>query len=1219
MAGVPKLKIFISSPGDVYEERTLAQRAIERMQSEYAGRAVLEPMFWEHEPLAATATFQMQIAQPATADVMIAILWSRLGTRLPKDFRRDDGSRYESGTEYEFEDAVNAFRKTGKPHMLVYRKTATPSVSLADEKALLERVEQKKKLDDFVGRWFHDTEDGSLKAAFHAFESPSDFEQLLENHLHRLVDRMLPEANIVEGAAPAVWKKGSPFRGLHTFNFEHAPIFFGRTRAIADVLQALRQQSTAGPAFVLVIGMSGGGKSSLARAGVLPMLTQPGVIEGVGTWRRAVFRPSDVRGGLFLGLARALLREPGLRLPGTEAEDLAKVLQTSPTAAVSLVKSALAQHAVESGDTEARLALLIDQMEEIFTQDWMDAGVREAFMEAIDALARCGSVWVIATLRSDLYPRCAELPLLVTLKEGAGQYDLMPPTATEIGQMVRLPTRAAGLRFEEDHATNERLDDMLRDAAAAHPELLPLLEFTLEELYQRRTDDGTLTLAAYKELGGVEGSLARRAEAVFEELPAAVRDALPRVLDSLVHMRRRGEHTVGRRRARLDDFDTDETRAFIDAFTDARLFVTELDDDGAAAVMVTHEALLWHWPRVEEWFEHNRDNLRIHSRVSNAAERWLREDRNPDLLLPSGKPLGEARTLLEQDIALNVYEQAFIDASIAKAVRFKRLKAGVVALLGVLAVTASGAALVANQQRNRADTERTRAEAEAQTAKRTAGFMVDLFSVSDPSEARGNTVTAREILDTGSKRIEAELSDQPDVQATLMDTMGQVYTSLGLYDRAQPLLEQALETRRTLLGDQDPVVAQSLSHIGRTLGHSAEYEQAEASYREALAIQREQLDPDDPAIADSMRGLALVLSERGRYDEAGELLEGALEIRRRSLGHTHPDVAETLDELGLNRLDRGDYEAAERLLRESLSMRRSLFGEQAHPDVGSGLNNLAVVLYAKGDYDESEALFRESLQQAKAVYGDSHPEVAIGMNNVAFVLHDKGDYAAAETMYRQVLEMQRGLLGPDHPDVALALNNLATVLEDERDLDGAVAVSRESLAIYRAAHPGAHPDVARGMKNLAVRLQQQGQTEEAEQMLRGALAMRVELLDAGHPDIAKDQTALARLLVDLGEFEEARALADTARITFTETLSEDHWRTAVAASVEGAALTGLVRYPEAEELLKGAFAVLSDDSAVRSSYVTETVRRLADLYAAWGKPEEAARFRAELAARRRNP
>ncbi len=160
----------------------------------------------------------------------------------------------------------------------------------------------------------------------------------------------------------------------------------------------------------------------------------------------------------------------------------------------------------------------------------------------LDAFARSGRVWVICTLRSDFYPRLANLPKLTALKEGAGQYDLLAPTASEIGQMIRLPTRAAGLHFEEDPASSERLDDRLRDAAAERPEILPLLQFTLEELYQRRTEDGTLTLAAYRELGGVEGSLAQRAETVFKELPADVQAA------SAESAQRARQHRAGRSR-----------------------------------------------------------------------------------------------------------------------------------------------------------------------------------------------------------------------------------------------------------------------------------------------------------------------------------------------------------------------------------------------------------------------------------------------------------------------------------------------------------------------------------------------------------------------------------------------------------------------------------------------------------------------------------------------
>ena len=208
------LRFFISSPGDVFEERAIASRVIERLQSEYIGKVVLEPVLWETEPLVATSTFQHQIVKPSDTDVVVAILWSRLGTKLPKEFVRADGSRYESGTEFEFEEAIEGFRKNGKPDLLVYRKTAPPSVRLDDEKELLDRLSQKKKLDTFVDKWFHDKAEGTLVAAFHAFEAPSDFEVILETHLRRLIDKYIPDSVSSTTEARAVWKKGSPFRGL---------------------------------------------------------------------------------------------------------------------------------------------------------------------------------------------------------------------------------------------------------------------------------------------------------------------------------------------------------------------------------------------------------------------------------------------------------------------------------------------------------------------------------------------------------------------------------------------------------------------------------------------------------------------------------------------------------------------------------------------------------------------------------------------------------------------------------------------------------------------------------------------------------------------------------------------------------------------------------------------------------------------------------------------
>lgn len=477
------LRIFVSSPGDVGEERRLTARVIERLSFEWQGRVLLEPYFWEHEPLRATAHFQAQIPRPAESDVVLCVLWSRLGTRLPPDVTREDGSRYASGTEFEFEDAYSAHQRLGTPDLLVYRRTSKAITELDSEERVLERLEQKRALDAFVDRWFKHAE-GHLTAALHTFEHPAEFEKQLERHLRRLIDERWQAAGGGEEAVPgALWQAGSPFRGLQAFEREHAAVFCGRTAEVSEVLAALRRQDAAGRPFVLVAGMSGCGKSSLVRAGVLPELTAPGVIEGIGLWRIASLVPGRAGADLVGGLAQALLEEEalgelrraGTASGGTTAGELAELLRERPGAAVPLIRSGLAAAAqrVQRAENlpaapEARLVLLVDQLEELFTNERISAEDRRRFDAALAVLVRSGAVWAIATVRSDFYSRCIELEEMMSLKEGAGQYDLKPPSGAALGHMIRQPARIAGLRFEETREA--RLDDLLVDEAVRDPE-----------------------------------------------------------------------------------------------------------------------------------------------------------------------------------------------------------------------------------------------------------------------------------------------------------------------------------------------------------------------------------------------------------------------------------------------------------------------------------------------------------------------------------------------------------------------------------------------------------------------------------------------------------------------------------------------------------------------------------------------------------------------------
>lgn len=680
------LRIFVSSPGDVGEERRLADRVIERLQLEWSGAVRLEPIFWEHEPLRATKSFQEQIPRPSQSDVVVCILWSRLGTRLPPHLVRPDGTAYASGTEFEFEDAASAYRERGVPDLLVYRKMTRAVADLGSEEQVLERLAQKKAVDAFVEKWFRDRE-GSFTAAFHGFDALARFEELLEEHLRRLIEgRVRREAS---GEVPRpLWAAGSPFRGLETFDVEHAAVFCGRTAQVGDVLAALRRQAAAGRPFVLVTGPSGCGKSSLVRAGVLPELTDPNVIEGIGLWRRAILLPGAAAGDLTGGLARALLAEGALTEladSGMRARELGLLLAERPETAVPMIRSGLAQAAREVARLErlerepaARLALLVDQLEELFTAEGVTAAERERFDAALGALARSGVVWVLATLRSDFYSRLSELPEVLRLKEGAGQYDLSPPGPAEIGQMIRQPARIAGLAFEEDPATGERLDEALRDAAAREPGALPLLEFTLDELFKRRSREGVLTFAAYRELTGLEGALAHRAEEVFAGLPPAAQAALPPVLAALVTLGTDEEAAVTRRRAPLAAVSTAPgAKALVDAFVAERLLVTDRAADGTATVSVAHEALLQRWPRAQEWLRQNEAQLKTAARLKAAAAIWQQEGEAPGHLLPEGRLLADGQALLAGAPGhLGAAEAKLVTASLAAAGERRRRQQG---------------------------------------------------------------------------------------------------------------------------------------------------------------------------------------------------------------------------------------------------------------------------------------------------------------------------------------------------------------------------------------------------------------------------------------------------------------------------------------------------------------------------------------------------------------
>jgi hypothetical protein len=266
----------------VSQERALAFRVIKRLQRDFVQHFRLILVFWEKLPLEAADWFQAEIeriSSPAEADVVVFILWSRLGTPLGLQFQKPYGSPYGSGTEYEFEVSLQARRDTGKPAILVYIKEAPIDLgkfSLKEVHQLSEIQAQADKVKDFIEQRFYDPQEQVFFRSYHTFKEQPSFEALLEEHLRELLSQFIPEG----AAARPLWE-GSPFRGLQVFDYQHEDIFFGRSQAVMEIIHLLPHQVEAGCAFGLVLGPSGSGKSSLMRAGVLPLLTHDGALPGV--------------------------------------------------------------------------------------------------------------------------------------------------------------------------------------------------------------------------------------------------------------------------------------------------------------------------------------------------------------------------------------------------------------------------------------------------------------------------------------------------------------------------------------------------------------------------------------------------------------------------------------------------------------------------------------------------------------------------------------------------------------------------------------------------------------------------------------------------------------------------------------------------------------------------------------------------------------------------
>ena len=378
----------------------------------------------------------------------------------------------------------------------------------------------------------------------------------------------------------------------------------------------------------------------------------------------------------------------------------------------------------------------------------------------------------------------------------------------------------------------------------------------------------------------------------------------------------------------------------------------------------------------------------------------------------------------------------------------------------------------------RLETERDRAQREAARARKTSEVLTGLLTSVDPYEIGASEInpTLRGVLDAGSDQVQKELSAEPELQADMLTVLGRMYRRLGVFDKAQPLLEQALASGRAAYGPEHVDIAQTLHDLG------------------------------------------VVLADKGDYTGAAQRLEQALAMRRRLLGNDHADVAVTLSELGRVYQDLGLNQRAEPLHREALRVRRTVLGEEDR-ETAVSLSDLASVLRLSGDLDGAEALLRQCLELNRKTRGEVHPNTSATLHDLALIAAERGDNAGAEAMLRRALDITRTTLGEKHPVVATTLNSLSHVLVAQKRHDEAAAALQDALAIAGPTLGRDHQLFAIYAINLASVQLARHQPVAAEELIREALPIRAGapgVVPSRRRTIAEDDWSLAAAKTLLG-------------------------------------------------------------------------------------------------------
>ncbi len=410
-----------------------------------------------------------------------------------------------------------------------------------------------------------------------------------------------------------------------------------------------------------------------------------------------------------------------------------------------------------------------------------------------------------------------------------------------------------------------------------------------------------------------------------------------------------------------------------------------------------------------------------------------------------------------------------------------------------------------------------KARREAETARQISNFLIHLFEVSDPNEAKGKKITAKEVLQKGVRKIGEELKNQPEIQSRLMETMGTVYTNLGLYKDAKPLLKESLALEEELYGKESLEVAEIYSELSVVFSKEGNYKEAEEYILKSIKIAEVKAVVNSDVTARYYNNLGVVLSEQNRLDEALENLNKSLKIREKMFGVDDVSKASVLNNIAQVYGRKGDYPEAEKFYRNAYEIWLKNYGEN-HSDVASALNNIAQMCKKQKKFKDAEEYFQKSLKVKEKIFENDHPSIGNTLTNLGALYYSMKDYDRAYEYWLKSLEIYKKAYEKNNPILAIAYNNVGIALKAKGDYENALGYYLDAIKILENAYGKESLEVAKISNNLGALYLSLNRFKEAEECYKKAVSTAEKVLGKIHPTSVHFKLSLAEFYFAVGKY-----------------------------------------------------------------------------------------------------